>query len=121
MCLGESTPDEPLTYPCHCPRPVHAPCLARWQLHSAGSRCGAQGFSETAALAQPRVPVGLLRLRSVGAPGPAWLHARAQAALAPVSLQAPGGPALQALWHVEGIPPHQRRPCFHDMMPGANR
>ncbi|KAK9831492.1 hypothetical protein WJX81_002044 [Elliptochloris bilobata] len=38
VCLGESTPDEPLTYPCHCPRPVHAPCLARWQLHSAGSR-----------------------------------------------------------------------------------
>ena len=50
VCLGESTPDEPLTYPCHCPRPVHAPCLARWQLHSAGSRCGARG-SPTAALA----------------------------------------------------------------------
>lgn len=39
MCLGESSPDEPLIYPCHCPRPVHAPCLARWQLHSAGGRC----------------------------------------------------------------------------------
>ena len=23
--------------PCACPRPVHAACLARWQLHSAGT------------------------------------------------------------------------------------
>ena len=38
MCLGESTCLEPLCYPCKCPRPVHGACLARWQLHSAGSR-----------------------------------------------------------------------------------
>jgi hypothetical protein len=40
VCLGESTSSEPLTCPCRCPRPVHAACLARWQLHSAGSRQG---------------------------------------------------------------------------------
>lgn len=39
VCLGESTASEPLCCPCRCPRPVHAHCLARWQLHSAGSRC----------------------------------------------------------------------------------
>ena len=38
VCLGESTCLEPLCYPCKCPRPVHGACLARWQLHSAGSR-----------------------------------------------------------------------------------
>lgn len=38
VCLGESTCSEPLSYPCKCPRPVHGACLARWQLHSAGSR-----------------------------------------------------------------------------------
>ena len=38
VCLGEGTDLEPLSYPCKCPRPVHGACLARWQLHSAGSR-----------------------------------------------------------------------------------
>ncbi|BDA48669.1 hypothetical protein COCOBI_12-3510 [Coccomyxa sp. Obi] len=37
VCLGESTANEPLACPCRCPRPVHAHCLARWQLHSAGT------------------------------------------------------------------------------------
>lgn len=35
ICLDSSTP---LLTPCKCPRLAHAPCLARWQLQSAGSR-----------------------------------------------------------------------------------
>jgi hypothetical protein len=31
-------PPAPLILPCRCPRPVHARCLARWQLQSAGTR-----------------------------------------------------------------------------------
>ncbi|KAK9811119.1 hypothetical protein WJX73_003837 [Symbiochloris irregularis] len=38
VCLEEDLPGHPLVYPCSCPRPVHPPCLARWQLHSAGSK-----------------------------------------------------------------------------------
>ncbi len=87
VCLGESTPDEPLTYPCHCPRPVHAPCLARWQLHSAGSRCDARG-SPAATLAQPRSPRSLRRLVRRHE-RPAWARAHALAALLKRSTRAP--------------------------------
>ncbi|KAG1673427.1 hypothetical protein FOA52_002192 [Chlamydomonas sp. UWO 241] len=39
ICLdGSDEPDNPLCRPCSCPRYSHAPCLARWQLQSAGSR-----------------------------------------------------------------------------------
>jgi len=38
ICLATASEDEPLCQPCACPRPVHGACLARWQLHSAGTR-----------------------------------------------------------------------------------
>lgn len=37
ICLADGTPDRPLQRPCPCPRPVHATCLARWQLNKAGT------------------------------------------------------------------------------------
>jgi hypothetical protein len=40
ICLdGTEQPGNPLCRPCSCPRYSHKPCLARWQLQSAGSRC----------------------------------------------------------------------------------
>lgn len=36
ICLDPEGPQGPLERPCSCPRSVHAMCLARWQLHSAG-------------------------------------------------------------------------------------
>ena len=36
-CGTDCCADERLVLPCACPRPVHAACLARWQLHSAGT------------------------------------------------------------------------------------
>ncbi|KAK9815830.1 hypothetical protein WJX72_010393 [[Myrmecia] bisecta] len=38
VCLDDGTASDPLVQQWHCPRPVHAQCLARWQLHAAGSR-----------------------------------------------------------------------------------
>ncbi|MEW5307912.1 MAG: hypothetical protein WDW38_010561 [Sanguina aurantia] len=38
ICLDGSSPARPLMCPCKCPRAVHAQCIARWQLQSAGSR-----------------------------------------------------------------------------------
>ncbi|KIY96035.1 hypothetical protein MNEG_11925, partial [Monoraphidium neglectum] len=35
ICLGGAS-EAPLGTPCACPRPVHAQCLARWQLQQAG-------------------------------------------------------------------------------------
>jgi len=36
ICLASASPQSPLGTPCACPRPVHATCLARWQLQQAG-------------------------------------------------------------------------------------
>jgi len=36
ICLDPAGPFGQLERPCACPRSVHAMCLARWQLHSAG-------------------------------------------------------------------------------------
>lgn len=36
ICLDPAGVQGPLEQPCACPRSVHALCLARWQLHSAG-------------------------------------------------------------------------------------
>ncbi|GBF96175.1 hypothetical protein Rsub_08923 [Raphidocelis subcapitata] len=36
ICLDPAGAHGPLERPCSCPRSVHAMCLARWQLHSAG-------------------------------------------------------------------------------------
>lgn len=36
ICLDGPRPGEPLEHPCCCPRAVHAVCLAKWQLTSAG-------------------------------------------------------------------------------------
>ncbi|KAG2496561.1 hypothetical protein HYH03_005384 [Edaphochlamys debaryana] len=36
VCLEAATEASPLEHPCQCPRGVHAKCLARWQLQSAG-------------------------------------------------------------------------------------
>ncbi|KAI8474321.1 MAG: hypothetical protein J3K34DRAFT_366279 [Monoraphidium minutum] len=36
ICLDPAGAHGPLERPCACPRSVHAMCLARWQLHSAG-------------------------------------------------------------------------------------
>lgn len=38
ICLDGGEPGRALILPCNCPRHVHANCLARWQLQSAGSR-----------------------------------------------------------------------------------
>ncbi|KAI8462819.1 MAG: hypothetical protein J3K34DRAFT_389394 [Monoraphidium minutum] len=38
ICLDGPGPDRPLVHPCRCPSWVHAPCIARWQLQSAGTR-----------------------------------------------------------------------------------
>ena len=51
-CGTDCCADERLVLPCACPRPVHAACLARWQLHSAGTPEGpaagsARGSSPT--------------------------------------------------------------------------
>jgi hypothetical protein len=40
ICLDGPAADAPLVQPCRCPAmAVHARCLARWQLQSAGTRC----------------------------------------------------------------------------------
>jgi hypothetical protein len=36
ICLDPAGAHGTLERPCACPRSVHAMCLARWQLHSAG-------------------------------------------------------------------------------------
>lgn len=36
ICLDGGTTDNPLQRICKCPRKAHGPCIARWQLHSAG-------------------------------------------------------------------------------------
>ncbi|EIE27501.1 hypothetical protein COCSUDRAFT_45889 [Coccomyxa subellipsoidea C-169] len=38
ICLDIARVEAHLIQPCNCPRHAHAPCLARWQLQSAGSR-----------------------------------------------------------------------------------
>lgn len=38
ICLDGPTIDRPLMHPCRCPSYVHASCIARWQLQSAGTR-----------------------------------------------------------------------------------
>ena len=45
ICLDTDTPERPLEQPCKCPRYCHLRCLARWQLQSAGTKCGAQSAS----------------------------------------------------------------------------
>jgi hypothetical protein len=40
ICLDGPGPDRPLVHPCRCPSWCHAGCIARWQLQSAGTRCG---------------------------------------------------------------------------------
>ncbi|KAK9837881.1 hypothetical protein WJX74_007044 [Apatococcus lobatus] len=36
VCYDGPRPSSPLIFPCACPRPLHAECCARWQLHAAG-------------------------------------------------------------------------------------
>lgn len=38
VCLEEASGKRHLYQPCSCPRSVHKQCLARWQLHSAGTK-----------------------------------------------------------------------------------
>ena len=38
ICLDGDTSTNPLQRVCGCPRKVHRPCMARWQLHSAGKK-----------------------------------------------------------------------------------
>jgi E3 ubiquitin-protein ligase DOA10 len=38
ICLDGPKEDHPLVRPCSCPRTVHASCLAKWQLTSAGRK-----------------------------------------------------------------------------------
>lgn len=38
ICLEAETEGNPLKQVCGCPRRVHHPCMARWQLHSAGKK-----------------------------------------------------------------------------------
>jgi E3 ubiquitin-protein ligase DOA10 len=38
ICLESEAEGNPLKQVCGCPRKVHQPCMARWQLHSAGKK-----------------------------------------------------------------------------------
>lgn len=67
ICLDTARPEAHLIQPCNCPRHAHAPCLARWQLQSAGSRQAAYTSTmEGPAVALLYLSVGERRSKNSG-------------------------------------------------------
>ncbi|GBF90703.1 hypothetical protein Rsub_03004 [Raphidocelis subcapitata] len=110
ICLDEG--GGPLTTPCACPRPVHACCLARWQLQQAGRaeetacrfccgrypdwRAALPGICAAAAAAAARARLGCL---GGGEPDPE-AGAGGYAAASPVMAISAGG----SVHHFEMLP-----------------